>query len=225
LGIYGSTTSTPNKAFFYAGGTTSSLGFFVNGTEKLTLLQNGKVGIGTTTPAKALAVVGDISTTGCLYYASSSLGSCASDERIKKDVHAFDLGLDVLLGINPVQFKYNGLAGFKNDGQEQLGVIAQNIEKVAPRLIKTKMVQLHEDDRDKTEIKIVDYGAFTYVIINALKEFYHKWFDDSVAIHREIASKDKEIMELKIKAKKAEQENKAIRAYLCSKDPMSIICN
>ncbi len=53
------------------------------------------------------------------------------------------LGLNALLGMNPMKFKYNGLAGFVADGQEQLGVIAQDIEKAAPELVKKQLVQLH----------------------------------------------------------------------------------
>lgn len=195
-----------------------AFGFYTGSTPtaKMTLLNNGNLGIGTGAPAQKLDVVGDIQTSGCLYYASSSLGTCASDERIKTDVRGYDLGLEALLGINPVRFKYNGLAGFKTDGKEQLGVIAQQVEKVAPSLVKTKMVQLHEGDQQQTEIKVVDYGAFTYVIINAIKDLYAKWSDDSKDIRREIASvkadnaeKDKQIAELK---QRLDQIEKALNA-------------
>lgn len=168
---------------------------------------NGNVGIGTATPGQMLEVVGNIKSSGCLYYASSSLGTCASDERIKKDVHSFDLGLDALLGINPVKFKYNGLGGFENDGHEHLGVIAQEIEKTSPDLIKTQKVQLRKNDQNKTEIKVVDYGAFTYVIINSIKEFYAQWFDDSKVIHRELVNVKAENAELK-------KENEEIKRRL-----------
>jgi hypothetical protein len=180
----------------------------------------GNVGIGTTAPAKKLDVVGDIQTSGCLYYASSSLGTCASDERIKKDVYSFDLGLEALLGIDPVHFKYNGLAGFKADGKEQLGVIAQQVEKTAPELVKRQMVTLNPDDQEKTEIKVVDYGAFTYVIINAIKQFYHKWFNDSTAIHREIAAKDRAITSLKSETAKLTKENEEMKVRLSKIEKM-----
>lgn len=115
-------------------------------------------------------VVGNIKTSGCLYYASSSLGTCASDEQIKKDITPFNLGLDTVLGLQPKHFKYNGLGGLQDDGIEQIGVIAQDVEKVAPSLIKKQKVQLHPDDKEQTEIKAVDYGSFTYLLINAVKE-------------------------------------------------------
>ncbi len=178
----------------------------------------GNIGIGQVLPTVKLDVAGDIKSSGCVYYYNSSIGTCASDERIKKDVHSFDLGLDAILGINPVNFKYNGLAGFQDDGVEQLGVIAQDVEKTAPGLVKRKMVQLHQEDTKKTEIKIVDYGAFTYVIINSIKELYHKWSDDSSEIHREIASNktssDLRASALEVENAKLKQENAEIKARL-----------
>lgn len=162
-----------------------------------TALSSGNVGIGIEAPTEKLDVVGNIKTSGCIYYASSSLGTCASDERIKTDVQPFDLGLDALLGINPVQFKYNGLAGFKADGKEQLGVIAQDVEKVAPKLVKTEMVMLSPKDQEKTQIKVVDYGAFTYVIINAVKELYAKVV--SLEGSQSTLKTDSELLDKKIK--------------------------
>lgn len=47
-------------------------------------------------------------------------------------------------------------------------MLSQDVEKSAPYLFKLQMVQLHKDDLEKTEIKVVNYGAFTYVIINAI---------------------------------------------------------
>jgi len=172
-------------------------------------------------PTQKLDVVGNIKTSGCLYYASSSLGTCVSDERIKKDIHSFNLGLESLLGISPVLFKYNGLAGFKDDGKEQLGVIAQEVEKKSPELVKKQLVQLHKDDPTKTEIKAVDYGAFIYIIINSIKELYYKVKADNEEIHNmnmkvqeKIIVLEKENLELKTKMKKIEQENNDIRNQL-----------
>ncbi|MDD4976928.1 MAG: hypothetical protein PHY93_21425 [Bacteriovorax sp.] len=80
-------------------------------------------------------------------------------------------------------------------------------------------------------IKQVAYTMFIPVLIEAVKELYHKWFDDSTVNHREIASmkveinaKDKEIAKLKVKAQKAELENTAIKAYLCNRDPKAAFC-
>ena len=131
---------------------------------------NGKVGIGSTSPAYPLDVVGDIRTSGCLRYASSTLGTCASDVQIKRDVKPFELGLAAVAGLKPVTFYYNGLAGNPDDGHKQIGLIAQDVEKVAPALVVSEKVKLHPKDKDATEIKAVDYGAVNYMLINAVKE-------------------------------------------------------
>lgn len=173
----------------------------------------GKVGLGVAVPTEVLDVVGNIKSSGCVYYASSSLGTCASDARIKKDIHPFQLGLEALLGIEPVNFKYNGLGGFNQDEKVQVGVVAQQIEKSAPSLVKRQLVQLHPGDDVKTEIKVVDYGSFTYVIINAIKQLHKKWFDDSQSLHQSIAElkAENELMKNKLtRLEKLLEKNKTV---------------
>lgn len=177
-------------AAFWDPTTNQNLVFYTgNGhTEQVRITGSGNFGIATNNPGEKLDVVGNIRTSGCLYYASSSLGACASDQRLKKDIHSFDVGLESLLGLDPVYFKYNGKGGLQADGKEQLGVIAQSVEKAAPSLVKTQMVKMNPEDENLTQIKIVDYGAFTYVLINAVKELYQKWFEGHESQQREIAS-------------------------------------
>ncbi|QDK37631.1 tail fiber domain-containing protein [Bdellovibrio sp. NC01] len=185
--------------------------------ERMRITASGTVGIGTTAPAYPLDVVGDIRTSSCLRYASSTLGTCTSDVRLKKDIHAFDLGLKELLGINPKYFKYNGLGEEAETKAEQMGVIAQEIEKVAPSLVGTKMAKLHPTDKDKTELKVVNYSAFIYVAINAIKEFYSQWHADSQILHREIASLKEQNDQLKIQNDKLQQRLDKIEKALQSK--------
>ncbi len=180
----------------------------------------GSVGIGSTNPGHKLDVEGNIRTSGCLYYNGGSLGTCASDERLKNDVQSFNLGLDELLGIHPVYFKYNGLGGLPTDGGEQLGVIAQEIEKTAPSLVVKKKVKLNPEDNFDTEIKAVDYGAFTYVIINSIKEIHEmvtELFDGEKEVIREIAS-------LKEDNLRKEKEIEDLKLYICQKDPEASFC-
>ncbi|WP_168196496.1 tail fiber domain-containing protein [Bdellovibrio sp. NC01] len=166
----------------------------------------------------------NITSSGCVYYNGGQIGNCASDQRIKENVRTFDVGLDALLGIHPVNFTYNGLAELPNDGKVQLGVIAQDLEKTAPSLVKRKMVKLNPDDKEKTEIKTVDYGAFTYVIINAVKDLYARWFSDSQAVHREIASLKEENAKIKLENSEVKAESQMMKAYLCQKDPSAPFC-
>lgn len=134
------------------------------------LVVSGNVGIGTTGPSYPLDIVGDIRTSTCLHYASSSLGTCSSDARIKRDVKPFDLGLAAVAGLKPVTFFYNGLGGNPDDGRKQMGLIAQDVEKVAPSLVVSRKAKLNPKDKEATDVKAVDYGALDYMLVNAVRE-------------------------------------------------------
>ena len=167
----------------------------------LTVKPTNVIGINNTTPAQALDVTGNIRASGCVYYNGGSVGTCVSDQRLKKDVKKYHKGLETLLGLRPVNFKYRGLAGFSDDGKVQLGFIADEVEKVDPSLVVKTLVQLYEHDRTKTEVKAVDYGAITYVIINSIQDLYHQYimplFESDKVQNREIASLKKENEKLK----------------------------
>lgn len=160
---------------------------------------------------------GNLTVPGCVTYNGGTSGTCLSDRRLKKDIKPFEMGLDKILGINPVTYKYNGLGQHEADTSDRLGVIAQDIEKVAPELVVRRMVYLHEGDQEKTEVKAVNYNSFTYMLINAIKELYAKWSSDHEQIEnqkRDIASLKADNEELKNKAMKAEKENAEIKARL-----------
>lgn len=93
-----------------------------------------------------------------------------SDARLKKDVNTLRSGLEELRDIRPVTYRYNGLGGTTNDGQVYVGVIAQELEKVLPSMVTSRKGKLLPNDDKETDIKIVDPNAFTYVLINAVKE-------------------------------------------------------
>ncbi|MDD4973552.1 MAG: tail fiber domain-containing protein [Bacteriovorax sp.] len=137
-----------------------------------------------------------------------------SDERLKKNIRPFELGLNQVLGIQPKTYRYNGLGGTEEDHEDRIGVIAQELEKVAPELIEKRMAKLNKNDKKETEFKAVNYNAFTYMVINAMKEFYHKWFDDSTAIHRELSSVKSENERLKEENALKSKEIEAVKARL-----------
>jgi hypothetical protein len=95
---------------------------------------------------------------GCLYYNNSTLGTCASDVRLKENIADLTYGdaLAKLEGVRPRTFT------FKSDAnhQETLGVIAQEIETVAPELVTT----------GADGMKKVSYGDFQWLTIEALQQ-------------------------------------------------------
>ncbi|XGC80312.1 tail fiber domain-containing protein [Bdellovibrio bacteriovorus] len=111
-----------------------------------------------------------------------------SDRRLKKDIKHFEGGLNELLKVNPVWFRYNGKGGTNDDGKKYVGVIAQEIEPIAPYMIEKAKAKIEKSDSKESEILKVDPTAFTYMIINSIKQLAQKvtsfekvvkaWFDN-----------------------------------------------
>jgi hypothetical protein len=100
----------------------------------------------------------------------SSTWTTLSDGRTKQNVSTFRAGLDALKQVRPVTYTYNGLAGSLNDGKEFVGVIAQDVEQVAPFMVTSMPKKLRPTDEKETNIKQLDANAFTYMLINAVQE-------------------------------------------------------
>ncbi len=108
----------------------------------------------------------------------------SSDRRVKENVNPFTDGLDTLEKINPVNYTYNGL-GETVKGHHGVGVIAQELDKVAPYAVTTRKGKLHPDDQTDTDIYAVDPSSLIFVNINAIKE-----------VNAKVDAKDAKISEL-----------------------------
>ncbi len=117
---------------------------------------NQNIGINTTSPQYTLDVNGDIRTTGCLYYNGGTLGTCASSKSIKTNIHnlTFTNALSKIMRLQPKAFEYK-----KEPGREYHGLIAEDVEKVAPELV----VEINGT-------KYVRYGDVRWLILEAVKE-------------------------------------------------------
>jgi len=78
-----------------------------------------------------------------------------SDIKLKKNINTIDNALDKVLNLRGVEFDYI------ESGEHNIGVIAQEVEKVLPDLIHTS---------EDSDIKSVAYGNLTAVLIEAVKE-------------------------------------------------------
>lgn len=87
--------------------------------------------------------------------------------RLKRDIRAFTDSLDVLDMIRPMRYKWNGLWGQRNDGAEIVGVIAQELEIMAPYAVGKVRNKLYPEG-DETEISHIHPEALIYVLINAV---------------------------------------------------------
>ena len=81
--------------------------------------------------------------------------TASSDIKLKKNINTIDNALDKVLNLRGVEFDYI------ESGEHNIGVIAQEVEKVLPDLIHTN---------EETDTKSVAYGNLTAVLIEAVKE-------------------------------------------------------
>jgi hypothetical protein len=88
--------------------------------------------------------------------------SATSDARLKQNVRPYTDGLLQLLRINPVFYRYNKESGYDTQ-KEYIGVLAQDLQKVAPYMVNTF-------NRNNQEYLSVDNTAMMYMLINAVKE-------------------------------------------------------
>lgn len=123
---------------------------------------NNRVGINTTSPDEALSVNGDASKTGGGTWATFS------DKRVKQDIAAFSDGLDVVMDLKPVSFRYNANSGYSDTETKFIGFIAQDVEQVAPY-----MVSLYDDSEGVSGLadkRVFNESALTKVLVNAIQE-------------------------------------------------------
>lgn len=100
---------------------------------------------------------------------TGSSWSSPSDARVKKDIEDFRDGLSVVKSIRPVSFEYNGLANTPQ-GLPQIGVIAQEIQPIAPYTVTEVRSHLTENDTEHIDLLVVNPSALTFVSINAIQE-------------------------------------------------------
>ncbi len=125
---------------------------------------SGNVGIGTTDPTALLHVAGSVKIaasagTGaalCRNAGTSLVVDCsASSARYKQNIFGLRLGLDVVRRLRPVSFIW------KQDGQRDIGLVAEEVNRVEP-LLATR--------NDKGDVEGVRYDRLGVVLLNAVQE-------------------------------------------------------
>ena len=91
-----------------------------------------------------------------------------SDERLKDNVTTIENPLDKIKALRGVEYDWN--AGSRK-GKHDLGLIAQEVEKVIPNIVhEHQMPLLNDDEEDETLYKTVDYEKMVAVLIEGMKE-------------------------------------------------------
>jgi hypothetical protein len=126
----------------------------VSKSDAFVVLKNGNVGIGTSSPSYKLTVSG---TTWC-----TSGAWTGSDLRWKKNIIEINNVLSNLLTLKPVtyQWKIDEFPEMNFTNDVQIGLIAQDVEKIFPNLVMT----------DNNGYKAVSYEKLSVVLLEAIKE-------------------------------------------------------
>ncbi len=167
-----STVSKTNKLNIGTGldsnGATNGISFWENANFGMSLGYNGS-GTGTTNKISiyndAKSEIFAFENGGQAYKAGGGSWATLSDKRLKKQVRDFDKGLNELLNIRPVYFKYNAISGYTNQDKQHVGILAQEIREVLPLTVKESGRIL-----DGSPVLEYDESSLLYVAINAIKQ-------------------------------------------------------
>ena len=132
--------------------------------------------------------------------------TAASDGRLKQNIKPLTNTLSKLDRLRGVSFQWNHLAATSvgnKEGQKAIGMIAQELQKVYPELVVASK-------NGNQEYLSIDYGKFTAVLLQAVKELKKEK-------DKEIKDQGKEIHALK-------EENRDIKAVLCRKLKLNEFC-
>lgn len=121
--------------------------FAVNTNQLYVDTSTGYVGIGTLAPGAKLDVNGDVQATSFLY---------SSDRRLKKDITSLsDDVVENILRLQGVSFMW------EKDGRKDIGLIAQDVEKIYPDLVATG---------EYTGYKSIQYAGLIAPLIELVKK-------------------------------------------------------
>lgn len=180
-------------------------------------MDTGYIGIGTLTPSALLHVNGA---------ALATAWNTSSDIRLKKNISEIQDPLGKIEQLRGVSFDWiMDKVITKVDREHDIGVIAQEVEKVFPEAVTT----------DTNGLKAVAYSKLVSPLIGATKQLHRmceasktQWqaLSDKVNKHeRDIASLKEKVQKFETENTKIKAENKAIKDYLCSKDSSAPFCH
>jgi hypothetical protein len=150
--VFGSTAASwvATESVFEIGNGTSDIAR----SNSFVVMKNGNTGVGL--GANAPQSLFEVGTAGDGSYARANSWNIYSDLRLKTNLSKIENPLSIIDSLNGYYYFWKSDA----DKSRQIGVIAQEVEKVLPEIVK----------QDKKGIKSVDYEKLTAVLIEAVKE-------------------------------------------------------
>lgn len=94
-----------------------------------------------------------------------------SDLRAKKDIAAFDDGLEKIKALRTVSYTYNGKCG-TTAGETQIGVVGQEVEEIMPYMV--KRCGNPGSEQYPENMILLDVSPLMFVMVNAIKELDSK---------------------------------------------------
>jgi polyhydroxyalkanoate synthesis regulator phasin len=171
-------------------------------TAKLDVL--GTVRIGLATPGA--------SQTHICHNGNGVLAECSSSLRYKTNVHHFAGGLDLVHRLQPITFNW------KNDAAPDLGLGAEDVEKVEPRL-----VTYGSDGK----VEGVKYDLLGVVLVNAVKEQQvqiTEQQEDMAAYRSKINEQQERLAHQQREVNALKQQVNALRNLVCTLSPQAEVC-
>jgi len=106
--------------------------------------------------------------------AGGNVWAIPSDVRYKKDIENFKDGLEKLMQVRTVRFKYSGLTENVSDEQNEVGIIGQEMEQIFPYMISKGVITDEANSTRKDDVLMYNGSALTYVMVNAIQELTNR---------------------------------------------------
>ena len=110
---------------------------------------------------------GDVVSAGNITaFAASSNFLNVSDKRLKKNIHTISESLNRILELRPTEFVW------KENEKQDIGFIAQEVEKIIPEVVETSrgFLDTHTDDKSQDDIKTISYSKLVPYLVDTIQE-------------------------------------------------------